>query len=212
MSPKIPNRSREFQLYAQGYGHVVGIDEVGRGAWAGPMVVRACILKPKTRLDHIRDSKMLSLKQREQFYERLLKHCLCYGLGWVTAAEIDEIGMTKATILATQRALSELSVQPHYALCDHMPLPRVSYPIERMVRGDGKVTAIAAASIIAKVSRDRFMREQASLYAGYDFERNVGYPSPKHLNALATLGPSTIHRKLFLRKFNLRAQDTAVVP
>ena len=209
MSPKLPNRNYEFQLHAKGYAHVVGIDEVGRGAWAGPLVVGACILKPEAQLERIRDSKLLSPKQRDYYFDLVQESCLAYGLGWVTAAEIDAIGLTRGTVVATERAIAAMQITPHYALCDYMPLPTVDYPIERFVRGDNTITAIAAASVVAKVSRDRFMQEQSRQYDGYDFIHNVGYPSPKHLAALGTLGPSPLHRNLFLRKFRSRTQQDA---
>lgn len=210
MSPKIPNLQRENGLYARGFRSVVGIDEVGRGAWAGPLVIGACILPATVRLDHLYDSKLLTRPKREAFAVVIRQKAVACGLGWATAQEIDALGLSAANKLAVQRALGELRVSFDYILADHMVLPALAVPAEKIVGGDQRCTSIAAASIIAKVARDQYMREQAAHFPHYVFEKNVGYPSPVHRASLRQHGPSAIHRRLFLRRFMQEQQLAAL--
>ena len=179
---------------------VAGLDEVGRGPLAGPVVAGVAILPPDLDPDlaaRVNDSKQLTPKQRRDVLPPLRDAALGLETGASSSREIDGLGIVKATRLAMQRALDNLLLTPHYLLLDAFPLPEVSIPQKPIVRGDALCLSIAAASIVAKVTRDRLMVEEDSRYPGYRFASNKGYASSYHLSALETRGPCPIHRYSF---------------
>lgn len=200
---KFPTREYEEKLLAQGYKTVAGIDEVGRGAWAGPLVAAACVLPSDYASDTLCDSKQLSAKQREVLAEEIKSVALGYGIGSVAPFEIDLFGLTQATQLAFRRALNELKCQFDYILADGFVVESSRVPCEGVIKGDEKILTVAAASVIAKVSRDAEMKEISKQFPGYGLDHNVGYGTKEHFLAIRAHGMLNIHRKLFLR--NLEA-------
>ena len=181
---------------------MAGVDEAGRGPLAGPVVAAAVILPAELSgrepwLDLLDDSKRLSPAQRETAVAALGRHALAVGVGQAGPGEIDLIGIGRATITAMLRAVAALSLEPGYLLLDYVPLRECRYPFEAIVRGDGQSYSIAAASNVAKVTRDQWMREADTRYPGYSFDQNKGYPTPRHLDRLQALGPCAIHRRSF---------------
>jgi ribonuclease HII len=181
---------------------VAGLDEAGRGAWAGPLVAAAVILPPgEPKLSHhlqgVRDSKQLSPTRREALLEVIWEHSLAWGVGAVPAAGIDTLGIVPATRQAMALALQALSPPADYLLIDYLPLPDSPLPQHSLPKGDALVLSIAAASIVAKVSRDRMMIDLETQCPGYGFARHKGYGTPQHRAALAALGPSAVHRLSF---------------
>jgi ribonuclease HII len=192
-----PTREIEKELWALGYPVVVGIDEVGRGAWAGPLTVGAAVLPPDRRLNGIRDSKMLTESDRERLFDRVGAWCASWGVGHASQVECDELGMAAAQRLACGRAVAQLSVVPDAAIVDgswDFVSPCVGH-VERVIKADARCLVVAAASILAKVSRDRMMRAHAEHYPAWAFDTNKGYPCQTHLAALQAWGPSAIHRR-----------------
>lgn len=195
-----PTLDEERELHAQGYRFVAGIDEVGRGALAGPVVAAAVILPFRVNipwLSQVRDSKQLSSIKRSFLFEQIQKAELPIGTGMVPQTDIDEQGIVRATQLAMSQAVEKLPFTPDFLLIDAMALPEVSLPQKSIVRGDQLSLSIACASIIAKVSRDRYMIELASLYPSYGLARHKGYGTPQHLSSLQASGPCPIHRHSF---------------
>jgi ribonuclease HII len=188
-----PGLSRERELWASGVDVVVGVDEVGRGAWAGPLAVGAAVLPPDRRVYKVRDSKMLTEAEREALFERVAGWCRAWAVGTASPRECDELGMSEAQRLAARRALGGLGLRVGRVLVDGTW--DFVGGAERIVRGDATCLSIAAASVLAKVTRDRLMREEAGHFPAYGFEHNKGYPSPDHRAALHWLGPSVIHRR-----------------
>ncbi len=186
-----PNLSREKKWWIEGRS-VIGIDEVGRGSWAGPLTVGAALLPQDRRIYMIRDSKMLSEPERERMFDRLADWCQ-WSVGHASCEEIDRLGMSEALRLAAGRALSSLPT-PDCLLVDGNHNFTDEETVETVVKGDQKSLSIATASILAKVTRDRIMRAKAETYPVYDFGRNKGYPSETHKSALRRHGPSPIHR------------------
>lgn len=188
-----PGLAVERELWADDFTVVVGVDEVGRGAWAGPLSVGAAIVPRARRVYKIRDSKMLTEDEREALFERVAGWCEGWAVGHASHIECDELGMSEAQRLAARRALDGLGVAPDHVLVDG------NWDFvggaRKIVRGDRTSLSIAAASILAKVTRDRIMREVAHQYPGYNFEGNKGYPCPTHKANLQALGPSAIHRR-----------------
>jgi ribonuclease HII len=176
---------------------VAGVDEVGRGPLAGDVVAAAVILDPKRPIAGLNDSKKLSLKQREHLFQVIMDSALCYALGRASVAEIDAINILQASLLAMSRAAKELTIQPGFVYVDGLYCPRWDYPSTAVVKGDSKVDCIAAASILAKVTRDREMEILEARYPGYGFAQHKGYPTAVHLQALATLGPCAVHRRSY---------------
>ena len=172
---------------------VVGVDEVGRGSWAGPLTVGAAVVPADRRVYKIRDSKVLTEDEREALFDRIAGWCASWAVGHASPLECDELGMSEAQRLAARRAIAALGVIPDQVLVDG------NWDFvggaRRIVRGDSSSLSIAAASILAKVSRDRLMREIADHYPGYNFEANKGYPCPVHKSALQAWGPTAIHRR-----------------
>ena len=190
-----PTLSIEKQLWAEGHEVVVGIDEVGRGAWAGPLTLGAAVLPRDRRINGIRDSKQLTEARREQLYPRVTEWCADWAVGHATAAECDQIGMSAAQRLAARRALEGLGVEADVVLVDGNWDFVGNGRTRTVVRGDATCLSIAAASIVAKVTRDRMMRAASTDHPGYDFELNKGYPCPRHQLALKGYGPTAIHRR-----------------
>jgi ribonuclease HII len=191
-----------MRLWAEGYRAVAGLDEAGRGAWAGPLVAAAVILPPGEPrvLQHfqgVRDSKKLSPLRREVLLETIREHSLAWGVGAVPAAGIDTLGIVPATRRAMVLALQALSPPADYLLIDYLALPDSPLPQYNLPKGDALVLSIAAASIVAKVSRDRMMIDLETQCPGYGFARHKGYGTPQHRAALAALGPSAAHRLSF---------------
>ncbi len=176
---------------------VAGVDEVGRGPLCGPVVTAAVILDPAAPIRGLNDSKKLSQARREALFDEICDKALAWCIARAEVAEIDQLNILQATLLAMQRAVAGLAVVPRLALIDGNRCPRLQVPSAAVVGGDGKVPAIAAASILAKVSRDREMCELDRLYPGYGIAGHKGYPTPEHLAALQRLGPADIHRRSF---------------
>jgi len=188
-----PGLSVERQLWSKDVTVVVGVDEVGRGAWAGPISVGAAVVPRDRRVYKIRDSKMLTEDERESMFDRIAGWVDAWSVGHASHLECDQLGMSDAQRLAAQRALEALGVSPDHVLVDG----KWDFVggAQRIVRGDRTSLSIAAASILAKVTRDRIMREMAPEYPGYNFEANKGYPCPTHKAHLQAMGPSAIHRR-----------------
>lgn len=190
-----PTLSLERQHWEAGARVVVGLDEVGRGAWAGPLTIAAVVLPRDRRVYGVRDSKQLTEARREVLFGRLTEWCEAIGIGHVSHDECDAIGMSAAQRLAARRALESTGVVPDVVLVDG-PWDFVGGTgVRTVVRGDAVCLSIATASIVAKVTRDRFMRTQADSYPAFDFERNKGYPCPRHKLALKGYGPTALHRR-----------------
>jgi ribonuclease HII len=187
----------EKKLWAQGFGLLAGLDEAGRGPLAGPVVAAACILPPKFFLPGLNDSKKLSESKREKLYGQICAQALDYSLGSAEPAEIDALNILEATRLAMKRALQGLRQQPHYLLLDALDLPFCVLPQLSLIGGDGLSASIAAASILAKVTRDHIMKELHSVYPEYGFSSNKGYGTADHMRALDRLGPCPLHRRSF---------------
>ncbi len=199
---RTPTLEHEVRLWAAGYGRVAGLDEAGRGAWAGPVVAAAVILPPgepelAQHLAGVRDSKQLTASQREALLQVIGGCAVAVGLGAVPPEEIDAIGIVPATRQAMVQALQAISPPADYLLIDHLRLPELAIPQYSLPRGDAQVLSIAAASIVAKVSRDRMMAGLEERFPGYGLARNKGYGTAQHRLALARLGPSAIHRLSF---------------
>ena len=190
---KAPGLMVERDLRLRGLDAIVGIDEVGRGSWAGPLTVGAAVVPLDRRVYKIRDSKMLTEDEREALFDRIAEWCVSWSVGHASAQECDELGMSDAQRLAARRAIMGLGMEPDHVLVDG------NWDFvggaTRIVRGDSTSLSIAAASILAKVSRDRIMRALAEHHPGYNFEGNKGYPCPTHKAALQAWGPSSIHRR-----------------
>ncbi len=182
--------TRQIELLA-------GVDEVGRGPLAGDVVAAAVILDPVSPIDGLRDSKKLPPAKRETLAAEIRDRAMAWALGRASVAEIDALNILQASLLAMRRAVEALSVQPEFVLVDGNRLPRWSYPSEPVVKGDDRVPAIAAASILAKVQRDGEMVALDAEYPGYGLARHKGYPTPEHLAALRQLGVTPLHRRSF---------------
>lgn len=195
LKAKTPGLARERALWAEGHDIVVGLDEVGRGAWAGPLTIGAAVVPKDRRINKVRDSKMLTEAEREAMFDRVAGWCEAWAVGHASPQECDELGMSEAQRLATRRALEGLGVRVDRVLLDGNWDFVGGGIAERVVKGDASCLSIAAASILAKVTRDRIMRAQAPYFPGYDFDRNKGYPCPRHKAALQAWGPSAIHRR-----------------
>lgn len=194
--------SYENNAVLKGYKIICGIDEAGRGPLAGPVYAAAVILPTGLEIEGLNDSKKLSEKKREQLFPVICEKAIAYSVGIATEKEIDEINILNATFLAMKRAVEGLEIKPDYALVDGNRYPKISDDIkeEVVVKGDAKSMSIAAASIIAKVSRDRFMLEKTTEYPQYEFEKHKGYGTKLHYEKILEYGPSPIHRMSFLKK------------
>ena len=176
---------------------LAGVDEVGRGPLAGDVVTAAVILPENHQIEGLADSKVLSARQRENVYEDIVGQAQCWAVGRASVEEIDRFNILQATLMAMRRAVLSLDLKPDYVVVDGNRLPQWEYASEAIVKGDGRVEVISAASIIAKVVRDAEMLALDSQYTGYGFAANKGYGTPQHLEALQRLGPTPIHRRSF---------------
>jgi ribonuclease HII len=221
-----PDLREEMALYAEGYRHIAGLDEAGRGSWAGPVTASAVILpigrpdlsqepalstacselcrrverrcsEPVEELEGVRDSKQLTPRQRECLYPIIKSAALAVGVGSVLPEKIDDVGIVPATQQAMSLAIAQLDPPPDFLLIDFINLPGLSIPQKSITNGDALSLSIAAASIVAKVTRDRLMVELDAHYPGYGFARHKGYGTPQHRESLARLGPSPVHRLSF---------------
>jgi len=195
LKTQAPNLAVERRMWGRGHQIVVGVDEVGRGAWAGPLSVGAAVVPKNSRVYKIRDSKMLTEIEREALFDRVADWCVAWSVGHASHQECDELGMSAAQRLAARRALDGLGVQPDRILIDgnwdFVGGGRTSL----IVKGDATTVSISAASVLAKVTRDRIMRAEAENYPAFNFEGNKGYPCPIHKAALQAWGPTTLHRR-----------------
>ncbi|WP_431688305.1 ribonuclease HII [Hahella sp. NBU794] len=176
---------------------VAGVDEVGRGPLAGPVVAAAVILNPEKPIEGLNDSKKLSHRQRVALSQEIREKALAWATGWATVEEIDQINILQASLLAMQRAVAGLQVTPDLALIDGNKIPKLEMPAEAIVKGDSKVAAIAAASILAKVERDEELDRLDAIFPGYGLAGHKGYPTAQHLSALKELGVTEIHRRSY---------------
>ena len=192
---------REYERQYGDRGMLCGIDEVGRGPLAGPVVAGAVILPKDCEILYLNDSKKLSEKRRELLYDEIMEKAVAVGLGVVGQDQIDAINILQATYEAMRKAIANLKVCPDLLLNVAVTIPRVEIPQVPIVKGDAKSVSIAAASVIAKVTRDRMMAEYENLYPGYGFASNKGYGSAKHIAALKELGPCKIHRRTFIKNY-----------
>lgn len=195
-SSLLPNFDFERSALMRGCARVAGIDEAGRGPWAGPVVAAAVILAPDDLPDGLNDSKKLTHARREELHD-IIRAKAEVGIGIVDVAVIDRDNILQATYAAMIQAVAALASAPHFALIDGNRAPTLACPVETVIEGDGKCLSIAAASIIAKVTRDRFMRRADALHPGWDFAAHVGYSTPEHREAIQRQGVSPLHRLSF---------------
>lgn len=193
---KIDNYKYERELREQGITLIAGVDEVGRGPLVGPVVAACCILPEKFNLDGLTDSKKLSEKKREFFFEEIKKQAISYGIGIIDEKKIDEVNIYEATKLAMKQAIDNMDVRPEHILIDAMPLD-LDIPTTSIIKGDLKSITISAASVLAKVTRDRMLDELDKEYPMYDFKNNKGYPTKKHLQAIDEYGIINQHRRSY---------------
>ena len=192
----------ENELYAQGYSLLCGVDEAGRGPLAGPVCAAAVILPVGLEIPGLNDSKKLSEKQREALFEPIKAAAKAYGIAFATVEEIENLNILNATFLAMNRSISQLFPQPDLALIDGNRNTGITVPSRCVVKGDSRCADIAAASVLAKVSRDRYMLEMAEKYPEYGFDRHKGYGTKLHYEAIRQYGPCPIHRLSFLKKMH----------
>ncbi len=187
----------ENELLKKHFKYIAGVDEVGRGPLAGPVVAAAVILDPDVLIDGLNDSKQLTEKSRQKLFEEIKTKAVAYSYAFVSEAEIDRINIYQASKKAMFEALGKLNPKPEYVLSDAMPLEGLKIPFKAIVKGDALSASIAAASIVAKVVRDDFMVKMDLKYPGYNFAKHKGYPTPEHLAAIKKIGICKIHRKTF---------------
>ena len=187
--------------YAPSYSVICGVDEAGRGPLAGPVVAGACILPADAQILYLNDSKKLSAAKRDALYDEICEKAVAYGVGIVSPERIDEINILQATYEAMRKAIAAMDVAPELLLVDAVTIPEVTMKQVGIIKGDAKSVSIAAASILAKVTRDRLMEEMDVLYPEYGFRQNKGYGSASHIQAIKEFGPSPIHRSTFIKNF-----------
>lgn len=192
---------KQYEREYESYEFICGIDEVGRGPLAGPVVAGAVILPKDCDILYINDSKKLSAAKREELYDEIMEKAVATGIGMVSPQRIDEINILQATYEAMREAIAKLDPQPDILLNDAVTIPQVSINQVPIIKGDAKSISIGAASIIAKVTRDRLMEEYDSILPGYGFASNKGYGSAEHIKAIKDMGPTPIHRLTFIKKF-----------
>ena len=190
----------ENRLYDQGYQAVCGVDEAGAGPWAGPVYAAAVILPRGLTLPYLNDSKKVTPRRREILFDQIREQAIAYAIAWADEKEIDAINILNARMLAMDRAIKMLNPAADFALIDGNRNQGIELQNEMVVHGDARSASIAAASILAKVSRDRFMVELAEQYPQYAFEKHKGYPTKLHYQLLRQYGPRPVHRKTFLKK------------
>ena len=197
-------RMHEMFAYERKYGqynYICGVDEVGRGPFAGPVVAAAVILPKDCDILYLNDSKKISEKKRDILYDEIYEKAVAVGIGMASEKVIDEINILQATYKAMQSAIEKLEVVPDLLLNDAVTIPEISIPQVPIIKGDAKSTSIAAASIVAKVTRDRMMKEYDAVYPGYQFARNKGYGTKAHIEAIRAQGICEIHRRTFVKKY-----------
>lgn len=198
------NVLKEFEnkLYSEGLKYIAGIDEAGRGPLAGPVVVGIAIMKPNSFIEGVNDSKKISEKKRELLYEQITNEAIDWSVGIVDQNEIDEINILNATKKALHMAITNLKIKPDRILVDALEhIDTCGIPYTSIIKGDAKVYSISAASIIAKVTRDRMMKEYDEIYPEYGFAGHKGYGTAKHIQAIKAYGPCPLHRKTFIKNF-----------
>ena len=191
----------EREAEVRGYKLIGGIDEAGRGPFVGPVVAACVILKKDFFIPGLDDSKKISEQKREELYDEIIRQSVAYGIGMADYSIIDKINILNATRMAMMEAVNKMAIKPDYLLLDCMELKQMSIPQLSLVKGDSLSASIAAASILAKVTRDRLLREYAKLYPQYGFESNKGYGTREHIEALLKYGPCPIHRITFIKKY-----------
>ena len=194
MKTEVDLKKYEKELYKEGYKLICGCDEAGRGPLVGPVVAGAVILPVDYELEGLTDSKQLSEKKREYYFAKIKEDAISYGIGIISAKKIDEVNIYEASRLAMKEAISKLSVKPDYVLTDAMPMPGYDIPVKSIIHGDALSLSIAAASVLAKVTRDDIMKKMALEHPEYEFERHKGYPTKRHLELLELYGPTKDYR------------------
>lgn len=195
-------KQEEMSIYSDKIQYICGIDEAGRGPLAGPVVVGAVILPKDSFIEGVNDSKKISEKKREKIYEQIISEAISYGVGIVDQKTIDEINILNATKLGLKLAIEQMKTKPDFILTDALNnIETFGIPYKPVVKGDAKHYSIAAASIIAKVTRDRIMREWDEIYPVYGFEKHKGYGTAAHIAAIKEHGPCMLHRKSFIKNF-----------
>lgn len=195
----MPDYSFELAARDAGYRHVCGIDEAGRGPLSGPVVAAACVLEPGTEIPGLNDSKKLTPKKRDLLYDLVIERATDFAVGFATPEEVDSINILNATMLAMRRAIAALKVSADYALVDGNCIRDYPISARAIIKGDSLSMSVAAASILAKVTRDRLCLEDDRQYPMYGFAKHKGYGTAEHIAALRTYGPCPIHRKTFLK-------------
>lgn len=197
----MPDFELELQAMAEGYKFVCGVDEAGRGPLAGPVCAAAVILDPDTQIDGINDSKKLSEKKREMLYDVITERALAYSVAFASVEEIEKYNILNATYIAMNRAIEGLKISADFALIDGNRIPKdIKINCQTVVKGDAKSLSVAAASILAKVSRDRLLMEYHEKYPQYNFAKHKGYGTAEHMDAIRNYGISEVHRPSFLKK------------
>ncbi len=195
-------KSEEDTFYSDRVKYIAGIDEAGRGPLAGPVVVCAIIMPRDSMIEGVNDSKKVSEKKREVLYDKIIEECISYGIGIVNQDEIDEINILNATKKAVNMAVKNLKTRPDLILVDALTnIDTLGIPYKSIIKGDAKEYSIAAASIIAKVTRDRIMRDWDEVYPEYGFSEHKGYGTAKHIAKIKEIGPCMLHRKTFIKNF-----------
>lgn len=195
-------KEMEKEFFDKGVKYIAGIDEAGRGPLAGPVVVGSVILAPNSMIEGVNDSKKISESKREKLYEIITKEAISYGVGIVYQDEIDEINILQATKKAVNLAIKQMKIKPNIIMVDALTgIDTLGIPYKSIIKGDAKCYSIAAASIIAKVTRDRIMREWDKIYPEYGFSSHKGYGTAKHIAALKEYGPCQLHRRSFIKNF-----------
>lgn len=192
----------EKEIYAEGFSLLCGVDEAGRGPLAGPVYAAAVILPRGFVIDGLNDSKKLTEKKREALFDPICEAAISFGIARAEVEEIEELNILNATFLAMNRAIAQLDPKPSLALIDGNRNTGITFPSRTVIKGDGRCADIAAASVLAKVSRDRYMLQMAEKYPAYHFETHKGYGTAAHYAALREFGPSPIHRMSFLKKMH----------
>ena len=195
----MPSYEYEQQYLEKGYKYICGVDEAGRGPLSGPVVAGACILPIGLHLDGLNDSKKLSAKKRDALFDMIKENAIAYGIGMASPKEIDELNILNATMLAMHRAIDAMNVKADFALVDGNIVRGFDIPAISIIKGDAISASIAAASILAKVTRDRICEEDAIKYPQYNFSKHKGYSTKEHMDLVRKLGPCEIHRMSFLK-------------
>lgn len=191
----------QFDSEVAGVDLIAGVDEVGRGPLAGPVVTACVILNKDKIIPYINDSKKLTKAKREELYEIITNNCIAYSIGINDEKVIDDINILQATLQAMSHCVNAMEIKPEFVIADAVTIPNIDIPQRGVIKGDAKSAAVAAASIVAKVTRDRMMEEYAKIYPEYGFDSNMGYGSASHIEALKTVGPCPIHRRTFIKNF-----------